>query len=175
MKTKQLIRSLNRKGSKSQKNPPVDKLTFGQKEPAVCERCGAIFTRKTWRSNRKPTIEVLDKATWTTCPACAQASNNVYFGRVLVSGKGASDRREAIERRIANVARLASARQPERRVVSQEWDGSTLEILTTSQKLAHRITKELHKTFGGTAAFRWSDDDGSLFATLRCPAASTKG
>ena len=156
-------------------SPPVAQKGKALKEPAVCERCGSIFSRQTWRSNRKATVEVLSKATWTTCPACVQAADKVYYGRVLVSGKGAVDRREAIERRIANVARLASARQPERKIVSQEWDGSTLEILTTSQKLAHRITSELHKTFGGTAAFRWSDDDGSLFATLRCPAGATKG
>jgi hypothetical protein len=33
-----------------------------------------------------------------------------------------------------------------------------LEILTTSQKLAHRIVHELKKAFGGRAVYRWADD-----------------
>jgi hypothetical protein len=42
---------------------------------------------------------------------------------------------------------------------------AVLEVLTTSQKLAHRITHELKKTFGGRASYKWSDSDGALFAT----------
>ncbi len=171
---KGLIRSLNRKGSRFDMSPPIArKVTL--REPSVCERCGAIYERKTWRANRKPAGAVLDKANWTVCPGCVQAAEDVYFGRVLISGKGAADRHEAIERRIANVARLATSRQPQRKIVSQEWNGDTLEVLTTSQKLAHRIAKELVKTFGGKAVYKWSDDDGSLLASWRCPAETAKG
>jgi hypothetical protein len=38
-------------------------------------------------------------------------------------------------------------------------------VLTTSQKLAHRLAHELKKAFGGGVTYAWSDD-GSLFATL---------
>jgi len=38
-------------------------------------------------------------------------------------------------------------------------------VITTSQKLAHRIVATLKKTFGGRASYAWSDRDGSLFAT----------
>ncbi len=171
---KGLIRSLSRKGTRSDKSPPVERK-ISLREPAVCEKCGAIYQRKTWRTERKPSVALLDKAIWTVCPACKQAGAEVYFGRVVVTGKGALERREAIERRIANVARLAGARQPERRIVSKDWTNSTLEILTTSQRLAHRITKELTKTFGGKATYKWSEDDGSLLATWRCPEAGAKG
>jgi hypothetical protein len=40
-----------------------------------------------------------------------------------------------------------------------------LEVLTTSQKLAHRIVRELTKAFRGKAVYEWSDRDGALFAT----------
>ena len=40
-----------------------------------------------------------------------------------------------------------------------------LEVLTTSQKLAHRIVHELRKAFRGRAYYIWSADDGSLLAT----------
>jgi hypothetical protein len=37
-------------------------------------------------------------------------------------------------------------------------------VLTTSQKLAHRIARELQKAFGGRARYTWSDQDGALTA-----------
>jgi hypothetical protein len=42
---------------------------------------------------------------------------------------------------IANIARRATVTQPEHGIASQDWDGATLEVLTTSQKLAHRIVR----------------------------------
>lgn len=51
--------------------------------------------------------------------------------------------------------------------VASSWNGDTLEVLTTSQKLAHRIAREVEKAFGGRAHFSWSDDDGSLLATVK--------
>jgi len=41
--------------------------------------------------------------------------------------------------------------------------GDTLEVLTTSQKLAHRIAHELKKAFRARTSYNWSDD-GTLFA-----------
>jgi hypothetical protein len=44
--TKALIRSLNRRGSQSDKTPPVGrKQRFS--DPSVCDRCGAVYTGKT--------------------------------------------------------------------------------------------------------------------------------
>ena len=62
------------------------------------------------------------------------------------------------------MASRASHTQPERRIVSIDWTGPRLEVLTTSQKLAHRVALELAKAFGGRNSFRWSSDDGSLTA-----------
>lgn len=39
------------------------------------------------------------------------------------------------------------------------------EVLTASQKVAHRIVHELKKAFRGRTSYRWSDRDGSLLAT----------
>jgi len=69
-----------------------------------------------------------------------------------------------IRQRIENIAARAQFTQPERRLVSIERQGNVLEVLTTSQKLAHRIVQELKKLFRGRAAYHWSDD-GTLFAT----------
>ena len=137
--------------------------------PAVCERCEAVFARKVWRRGRRPSNELLSQANRVTYPACEQAAGGPISG-VFAIVKGVTEHRNAIERRIANVVRLASARQPERRIVSQEWDGETPDVFTTSQKLAHRIATELAKAFGDRPTYGWNDSDGSLLATWRCPA-----
>ncbi len=162
---KGLIRSMNRRGSRSDKSPPVarkQKFT----EPSICDRCGAVFSGKAWRRGRRLAREVLDKAQWVTCPGCAQAASGEYHGQVLIA-VGDDARREAISARIANVERRALITQPERRIVATDWDGKTLEVLTTSQKLAHRIAREVEKAFGGHAHFSWSDEDGALLATVK--------
>jgi NMD protein affecting ribosome stability and mRNA decay len=163
-KSKALIRSLNRRGTRTDKLLPVA-AKHPVHDPTVCERCGAVFTRKTWRQGRKVDDALLARAAWAVCPACEQMRRGEYFGRVVVRGAYATANQAAIRRRIANVASRARFTQPERRVVSTESEGAALEVLTTSQKLAHRITHELKKTFGGRTSYKWSDSDGALFAT----------
>jgi hypothetical protein len=86
------------------------------------------------------------------------------MGRVLIRGPYGAAHEAAIRRRIDNVTARAAYTQPQHRVSAIERRGSALEILTTSQKLAHRIVRELCKALGGRAAFAWSDD-GTLLAT----------
>ena len=164
-KGKALVRSLSRRGVRSEKKPPVATKAEPRTEPTVCERCGAVFSRRTWRRDHRVTHALLARAAWATCPACRQADRGEGFGRVLLRGAYVAANEAAIRRRIANVAARASFTQPERRIVSVDRDGNGLELITTSQKLAHRIVNELKKAFGGRTSYAWSDGDGSLFAT----------
>jgi hypothetical protein len=164
-KGKGLIRSLSRKGTRSDRKPAVAAKARPLREPAGCERCGAVFVRQTWRRDRRITHALLARVSWTVCPACTQAARGEYFGRVLIRGAYAAANEAAIRQRIANVAARARFTQPQRRVVSADRDGNVIEVLTTSQKLAHRIVHELQKAFRGRVSYAWSDQDGSLFAT----------
>lgn len=169
---KGLVRSMDRRGSQSDKSPPVaQKQKF--KDPSICDRCGAVYTGKSWRRGRRLAREGMDKAQWVKCPGCAQADAGEYHGQVLIA---VSDRAslEAISSRIANVEQRARFTQPERRIVATKWNGKTLEVLTTSQKLAHRIAREIEKAFNGRAHFSWSDDDGSLLATVEIASSHAK-
>jgi hypothetical protein len=164
---KGLIRSKDRRGSRSDMSPPVvRKAEF--RDPSVCNRCGAVYSKKTWRRGRTLPPELASIAAWVNCPGCAQAeSGDEYYGRVLVEvPAGATVSADDINHRIKNVATRARSNQPERQVMSAEWNGNQLEVLTTSQKLAHRIVHELAKAFGGKPRFVWSDEDGTLFARL---------
>ena len=164
-KGKGLVRSLSQAFARTgQAHRPVEAQTGHLPEPSACERCGAIFSRRSWRRERRVTGALLARVHWTVCPGCRQASQAVGFGRVLIRGAFASANAEVIRRRIANVAARATATQPERRIASIEQRSDVLEVLTTSQKLAHRIVHELKKLFRGRATYAWSDD-GTLFAT----------
>jgi NMD protein affecting ribosome stability and mRNA decay len=164
MKGKGLIRSLSRKGSRSTKSPRVTARPAAP-QPGVCEGCGAVFSRRAWRRTGRVGGALLAKARWTVCPSCKQVRGGEYFGRVLLRGTFVGVHERAIRERIANVAARAAFTQPQRRIVSISTASGGLEVLTTSQKLAHRVVRELQKAFRGTASYAWSDNDGSLFAT----------
>src|SRR5271169_2665612 len=163
-KGKKLIRATNRSGAAAGKQAPSERATGRPYEPTICERCGAIFSSRMWRRQGKATAALLDRAKWRECPACKQTRGGEYWGRVILRGAFTVANEAAIRQRIQNVAERAEFTQPERRLVSAGRAGDVFEVLTTSQKLAHRIVRELKKAFRGRATYKWSDD-GSLFAT----------
>jgi NMD protein affecting ribosome stability and mRNA decay len=166
-KSRGLIRSLNRRAARDDKSPQVVRKTAQPKEATICARCGAVYLRKTWRHDHKLTDELLERRVWGFCPACDEVSRQEGQGRLIIRGSGIAGNRALIRSRIENVARRAMATQPERRIVSidaiESKDEPALEVLTTSQKLTHRIAHELKKVFGGRTSYNWSDD-GTLFA-----------
>jgi len=133
--------------------------------PLRCERCEAVYENKTWRARgRGGNAEPAD-VTWTLCPACSQQAEGEFFGRVSIPARLPEDLEQAVRRRVWNVERRARHTQPERRLVGVERTRQGLEILTTSQKLAHRIARELEKAFGGRARYTWADRERELDAT----------
>jgi hypothetical protein len=156
---------VDHQGAKPSKAPPVDVRGGVYEDPSVCESCTSVFTRRTWRSDRPITHALLEKAAWTKCPACKQKKSGIAYGRVVARGEFDGRRLAAMERRIENVAARAGYTQPQRAIVSMERTDNGLDVLTTSQKLAHRIVHELKKAFGGRARYAWHDRDGSLLAT----------
>ena len=157
----------SQRGVRSDRKPPVAAKTAKLKEPTVCDRCGAVFMGRTWRRDHPVTHIALTRSDWATCPACEQSRNQIAYGRILFKGIYVREHEDAIRRRIGNVAARAEYTQPQRRVISATWEGNDFEVLTTSQKLAHRIVTEIKKAFGGTTTYSWSGKDGSLFATWR--------
>ena len=161
---KGLIRSHNRAATKTGKSRPAEGSIRRAAEPAACESCGAVFSRRVWRQGRMVSHAFLDRVRWVRCPSCRQAGLATGLGRIVIRGSYAETNEALIRRRIANVAARAAYTQPQRRLTSVERRGDVLEVLTTSQKLAHRIVRELKKAFGGRVSYAWSND-GTLFAT----------
>ncbi len=148
---------------------PVVRRTHVSREPTMCERCGAVYRRKTWRAGERTRRTSPVGVAWTVCPACLQVADMEYFGRVRTTRSLDPAMEAAVRRRIRNVERRAGYTQPERRTVSIERTRSGLEVLTTSQKLAHRIASELRKAFGGRTRFTWTTSEGALEAVWDPP------
>ena len=157
-------RALVRRGTVDGKVMPIDRAAGAPPDPTLCERCGAVYRRKAWRREKAGALRASGRFAWSVCPACVQVEVGQYFGRVVIRGPRDAGATEALIRRIESVGRRAALRQPERRIVSIDHLGEGLEVLTTSQKLAHRIARALCATVGGRANYTWSDRDGELLA-----------
>jgi hypothetical protein len=149
--------------ARTKKGSPVEVSLGRPPEPSVCDGCGAVFSRRTWRRGRRVSGGLLERARWMRCPGCRQAAQGVGFGRVIIRGAFALRSEAEIRRRIANVASRAAHTQPQRRVSFVDRHDDMIEVVTTSQKLAHRIVRELRKLYRGRATYAWSDD-GTLLA-----------
>jgi ribosome-associated translation inhibitor RaiA len=161
---KGLIRGHVHRAMRDERAPRVVRQIGRPPEPAVCERCGAVYAAKTWRAGDRALKTPLSGVRWTVCPACRQVAEGEYFGRVVIRGAYAEAHEEAIGARVRGVAARAAYTQPERRIVSMERTEDGLEVLTTSQKLAHRIARSLTKGFGGQTEYHWTEPHGQLFA-----------
>ena len=160
------------RGARSQRTPVVAR-TLIAREPAMCERCGAVYQRKTWRSGERTARTSQIGVAWTVCPACTQVMESEYFGRVSTTCPLDPAQEAAVRRRVHNVEERARHTQPERRMVRFDRTPAGFEILTTSQKLAHRIARELQKAFGGRARFTWTTPERRLEAVWDPPAAGS--
>jgi hypothetical protein len=154
-----------RKGVRSNRKPPVARRLPGLREPTMCERCGAVYRHRRWLAGSMQERLAPIRVCWTVCPACRSQEQGEYYGRVAIRGAQALAHVDEIMRRVRHVAERARFAQSQRRVISIERRGQELEVLTTSQKLAHRIARELCKAFGGEVRYSWSDQDGELLAS----------
>lgn len=159
------LRALVHRGSRDDRSTPLARRTGSLADGTMCERCGSIYRKRRWRAATGGERLWSAGFEWTVCPACAQVATGQYFGRVILRGARALEDEAAIRRRITNVAARARFTQTERRIVSIERQGDAIEVLTTSQKLAHRIVEALMAAFGGRGSYHWAGGDGELRAT----------
>ncbi len=105
----------------------------------ICEGCGAVYSLKTWRRSSERTAAALDKGALTgRCPACRQVGEGRAYGRVVLRGPWLKAHEDEVRHRIRNVEARARHTQPERRVIEIARGADGLEVMSTSQKLAHR-------------------------------------
>src|SRR6188508_486159 len=86
---------------------PVIKRNPISGEPTICERCGAVYRRKTWRAGERMQRTSRVGVAWTVCPACKQIAGGEYFGRVRTGRPLEAAQEDAVRRRVRNVEQHA--------------------------------------------------------------------
>lgn len=96
-------------------------------------------------------------------PARHISRDAVPAGILYMKGSFLLDRQSEILQRLRNVERAASAKNPFDRVLGiVTRSPREVRIDTTSDKLAHRLGRALHRAFHGNLRFRFSHQDRLL-------------
>ena len=134
-------------------------------ETGTCTRCHAIRKNKRWHFNEKEYAALREKKGASVpehCPACRKIKDGFPSGIVLLRGGYLHDHREEILKLIVNEEKRAMGINPLERIMSITEENGKIEIMTTDEKLAQRIGRELRKACGGALVFKWSEDSKLL-------------
>ena len=141
-----------------------------------CRDCRAIYARGRW------TLEPSDKirralatgagVQTATCPACRKIREHYSQGIVQISGFAAAERGEIL-RLLKNEESRAREKNPLERILAVVNDRRGLTIETTTEKLAQRLGRSLHKARGGRVTYKWSHRN--KFARVLCDGGGREG
>lgn len=117
----------------------------------ICPTCHAISVEKRWfldealyqRLRSEPDV------TAVVCAGCARVERGIFEGRVLIGGNWLREHKDEILNLVKNEEEKARQTNPFSRVGVTKEQGEEIELFLTTQWLAERIGKELHKAYKG--------------------------
>jgi len=138
----------------------------GSPETGVCPGCHAISRKKRWYVDETEYSALARTgAAVRTCPACRKIADGLPSGVVTLRGRFLRTHRDEILTIARNEERRARGMNPLERIMEiREGDGS-VELLTTDEKLAQRIGREIRKACRGAVSYKWSEDANLLRVT----------
>lgn len=133
----------------------VDQIVL--KEPAVCNKCNAVYTtgRWTWKTDDSITSR-------TTCPACRRISDNYPAGYIEIKGSFFTHHSTDILNLINNVEKLEKSERPLERIISIKENKDKTLITTTGIHIARRIGEALSRSYQGNYNFQYADGEKSI-------------
>jgi len=128
-------------------------------DPSECKKCRAVFHKKKWihADNAPKGAEALEKKK-VLCPACLKIKEKYAEGFVTLQGEFLVEHKDEIISLIRNKEDIASRLNPLERVIDIKTKKGTIEITTTTEKLAERIGQILKKAYHGSVDYKWSSD-----------------
>jgi hypothetical protein len=134
----------------------------GLREFTMCQSCHAIYHNKQWylsetwaeRLKQAKGITVAN----TTCPACRKMKDHLPGGVVTLEGEFLKRHQSEILQLIKNEERRAMGINPLERIIELKASNGSVEVTTTTEKLAQRIGKVVHRAYSGALRFKWSED-----------------
>jgi NMD protein affecting ribosome stability and mRNA decay len=129
----------------------------------VCPDCHAISRKKRWYLDEAEYVFLARTgAVLRRCPACRKIADGFPSGVVTLCGKFLQTHRDEILAIVRNEERRARETNPLERIMDIRDGGGSVEILTTDEKLAQRIGREIRKAYHGAASYKWSEDANLL-------------
>ncbi|MDD5761513.1 MAG: BCAM0308 family protein [bacterium] len=131
----------------------------GPLEVGVCPECHAISRKKRWYMDEAEYVSLARSgAVLRPCPACRKIADRFPSGVVSLRGKFLQTHRGEILAIAHNEERRARETNPLERIMEVRAGDEDVEILTTDEKLAQRIGREIRKAYRGTVSYKWSED-----------------
>jgi NMD protein affecting ribosome stability and mRNA decay len=148
------------KGQRTARSTDVYLPKGGNKESALCRKCGAIYRNKRWIIDEEEakSLKGGKTATTLTCPACQRMADNNPAGIVTFSGDYLMEHWNdilAIVQRVESVSRIKNPLGRIMEINQEEW---VLTIATTEDKLAQKLGREVYKALKGELHYQWSHD-----------------
>ncbi len=131
----------------------------GPLKVGVCPECHAISRKKRWYVDEAEYLSLVRAgAVHRRCPACRKIADGFPSGVVTLRGGFLRTHRDEILTIVRNEERRARGTNPLERIMAIRDGGEDVEILTTDEKLAQRIGREIRKAYQGTVSYKWSED-----------------
>jgi len=154
----------SRKNVDRTKDPYIPRK--GAPEVGICPDCGAINRKKRWYVDHAEYARLKRSgALPRRCPACRKIADAFPSGVLTLRGRFLREHRREILTVARNEERRARGINPLERIMGIRESDGELEILTTDEKLAQRIGREIRKAFRGSVEYKWSEDANLLRLT----------
>lgn len=144
------------------KDPYLNAIEY--KDMSVCSKCRSIYHNKRWVEDKELyslLMKDLEKVVFTVCPACRKIETKYMEGVVELKGNFLFEHKDEIITLIRNTIEKADYIDPLEKIENINIDEKhkTIEIITTDDKLAQRIGKNIEKAYKGSVKYSFSKED----------------
>ncbi|RKZ22446.1 ATPase [bacterium] len=128
-------------------------------DPTLCPSCGAVYHNKHWTLDEKIKEKVLSRQyAEKLCPACRKIRDRYVMGWVEIRGSFFEKHREDIMNTIKREEERAWKKNPLEKIISIKEEGDRVVIETTTESLATRLGRILHRSYKGKLDYKFSDE-----------------
>lgn len=127
-------------------------------EVSFCKKCGLVYRQKRWIMDPEEMerLKADPAAGKVVCPACQRMRDNVPGGYLTLKGEYLRRHEVEILELIKNTESKSRKKNPLGRIMEIRQEGDVLTILTTEDKLAQKLGRDVYKAHSGNLNYQWS-------------------